>query len=99
MEKQLVTGIAYSKDEAKITLRGVEDRPGVAAAVFGPLAEAGINVDMIVQNISEDGRTTDITFTVPDRRFRALDGADRGAEGQRGDGEASPARATSPRSR
>jgi aspartate kinase len=64
VEKQLVTGIAYSKDEAKITLRGVEDRPGVAAAIFGPLAEAGINVDMIVQNVSEDGRTTDITFTV-----------------------------------
>jgi aspartate kinase len=65
VEKQLVTGIAYSRDEAKITLRGVEDRPGVAAAIFGPLAEAAINVDMIVQNISEDGRTTDITFTVP----------------------------------
>jgi len=65
VEKQLVTGIAYSRDEAKITLRGVEDRPGVAAAIFGPLAEASINVDMIVQNISEDGRTTDITFTVP----------------------------------
>jgi aspartate kinase len=65
VEKQLVTGIAYSKDEAKITLRGVEDKPGVAAAIFGPLSESGINVDMIVQNISEDGRTTDITFTVP----------------------------------
>jgi aspartate kinase len=65
VEKQLVTGIAYSKDEAKITLRGVEDKPGVAAAIFGPLAESAINVDMIVQNISEDGRTTDITFTVP----------------------------------
>jgi aspartate kinase len=69
VEKQLVTGIAYSRDEAKITLRGVEDKPGVAAAVFGPLAEAGINVDMIVQNISEDGRTTDITFTVPTADF------------------------------
>ena len=65
VEKQLVTGIAYSRDEAKITLRGVEDKPGVAAAIFGPLAEASVNVDMIVQNISEDGRTTDITFTVP----------------------------------
>jgi aspartate kinase len=65
VEKQLVTGIAYSKDEAKITLRGVEDKPGVAAAVFVPLSEAGINVDMIVQNTSEDGRATDITFTVP----------------------------------
>jgi aspartate kinase len=69
VEKQLVTGIAYSKDEAKITLRSVEDKPGVAAAIFGPLAEAAINVDMIVQNISEDGRTTDITFTVPTADF------------------------------
>jgi aspartate kinase len=69
VEKQLVTGIAYSKDEAKITLRGVEDKPGVAAAIFGPLAESGINVDMIVQNISDDGRTTDITFTVPTADF------------------------------
>jgi aspartate kinase len=65
VEKQLVTGIAYSKDEAKITLRGVEDKPGVAAAIFGPLSEAGINVDMIVQNVSENDGATDITFTVP----------------------------------
>jgi aspartate kinase len=64
VEKQLVTGIAYSKDEAKITLRRVEDKPGVAAAIFGPLADAAINVDMIVQNISEDGLRTDLTFTV-----------------------------------
>jgi len=63
VEKQLVTGIAYSKDEAKITLRAVEDRPGVAAAIFKPLAKAGINVDMIVQ--SKSGQRTDITFTVP----------------------------------
>jgi aspartate kinase len=63
VEKQLVTGIAYSKDEARITLRGVEDKPGVAAAIFGPLAKSGINVDMIVQ--SKSGRATDITFTVP----------------------------------
>ncbi|MGH6923348.1 MAG: aspartate kinase [Propylenella sp.] len=69
VEKQLVTGIAYSKDEAKITLRGVEDKPGVAAAIFGPLSEASINVDMIVQNISDDGRTTDITFTVTTADF------------------------------
>ncbi len=69
VEKQLVTGIAYSKDEAKITLRGVEDKPGVAAAIFGPLADSGINVDMIVQNISEDSRTTDVTFTVPTADF------------------------------
>jgi len=71
VEKQLVTGIAYSKDEAKITLRRVEDRPGVAAAIFGPLADASINVDMIVQNVSEDGATTDITFTVPTADFDA----------------------------
>ena len=65
VEKKPVTGIAYSRDEAKITLHKVPDRPGVASAIFGPLAEAGINVDMIVQNISEDGSRTDMTFTVP----------------------------------
>jgi aspartate kinase len=65
VEQQVVSGIAYSRDEAKITVRGVADRPGVAAAVFGPLAEANINVDMIVQNVSHDGRETDMTFTVP----------------------------------
>ena len=64
VEKQVVSGIAYSRDEAKITLLGVADRPGVAAAIFGPLADANINVDMIVQNISHDGRETDMTFTV-----------------------------------
>ncbi len=65
VEKQVVTGIAYSKDEAQISLRRVADKPGVAAAVFGPLSEANINVDMIVQNVSEDGTLTDLTFTVP----------------------------------
>ena len=65
VEKELVSGIAYSRDEAKVTLIAVQDRPGVAAHVFGPLAEANVNVDMIVQNVSEDGKTTDITFTVP----------------------------------
>ncbi|MCB1487770.1 MAG: ACT domain-containing protein, partial [Bauldia sp.] len=65
VEKQVVTGIAYSKDDAQISLRRVADKPGVAAAVFMPLAEANINVDMIVQNISEDGSLTDLTFTVP----------------------------------
>jgi aspartate kinase len=65
VEQQVVTGIAYAKDEAQISLRRVSDRPGVAAGIFGPLAEAGINVDMIVQNISEDGSRTDMTFTVP----------------------------------
>jgi aspartate kinase len=64
VENQVVTGIAFSKDEAQISIRRVADKPGVAAALFGPLAEANINVDMIVQNISADGRT-DITFTVP----------------------------------
>jgi aspartate kinase len=64
VEKELVSGIAYSRDEAKITLVRVPDRPGVAASIFGPLAEANINVDMIVQNVSEDGLHTDLTFTV-----------------------------------
>src|SRR5436190_18480140 len=65
MESHVVTGIAFSKDEAQISLRQIEDKPGVAAAIFGPLADANINVDMIVQNVSEDGKTTDLTFTVP----------------------------------
>lgn len=74
MESQVVTGIAFSKDEAKITLLGVADQPGVAAKVFGPLADASINVDMIVQNVSSDGKTTDMTFTVPSAEFtRAMD--------------------------
>ncbi|MGB8274822.1 MAG: aspartate kinase [Alphaproteobacteria bacterium] len=64
VEKELVSGIAYSRDEAKITLVRVPDRPGVAASIFGPLADANINVDMIVQNVSEDGLHTDLTFTV-----------------------------------
>ncbi len=64
VEKKPVTGIAYSRDEAKITLHKVPDRPGVAAAIFGPLADAGVNVDMIVQNVSEDNKKTDLTFTV-----------------------------------
>jgi len=63
MEQNYVTGIAYTRDEAKITLVKVADRPGVAAAVFGPLARAGVNVDMIVQTASDD-EATDITFTV-----------------------------------
>lgn len=64
VEQEVVSGIAYSRDEAKITLIGVEDRPGVAAGIFGPLCDAAINVDMIVQNVSEDGKSTDLTFTV-----------------------------------
>ena len=65
MEQQVVTGIAFSKDEAQISIRRVQDKPGVAASIFGPLSEANINVDMIVQNVSADGATTDLTFTVP----------------------------------
>ena len=64
VESQIVSGIAYSRNEARITVQQVEDRPGVAAAVFGPLAEANINVDMIVQSVSRDGRFANITFTV-----------------------------------
>jgi aspartate kinase len=65
VETQVVTGIAFSRDEAQISVRHIEDKPGVAAAIFGPLADANINVDMIVQNVSPDGKTTDLTFTVP----------------------------------
>ena len=65
VEQEVVTGIAYARDEAQISLRRLSDRPGVSAAIFGPLAEARVNVDMIVQNISEDGTKTDMTFTVP----------------------------------
>jgi len=64
VEQELISGIAYSRDEAKITLIGVLDTPGIAAKIFGPLADASINVDMIVQNVSEDGKSTDLTFTV-----------------------------------
>jgi aspartate kinase len=64
VEQQVVTGIAYSRDEAKITVRHIPDRPGVAAAIFGPLSEEGVNVDMIVQNVGPDGANTDLTFTV-----------------------------------
>jgi len=74
MEQQTVTGIAFSRDEAQISIRQVQDKPGVAAAIFGPLAEANINVDMIVQNVSADGKTTDLTFTVPAADYqRSLD--------------------------
>ncbi|MGR3661904.1 MAG: aspartate kinase [Paracoccaceae bacterium] len=64
VETNVISGVAYSRDEAKMTLISVADRPGIAAAIFGPLSEAGVNVDMIVQNISEDGRT-DMTFSCP----------------------------------
>ncbi len=79
VEKKVVSGIAYTKDDAQISLRRVADKPGVAAAVFGPLAAANINVDMIVQNVSEDGTLTDLTFTVPtvdyERARKVLEGA------------------------
>lgn len=65
MEQYVVNGVAFAKDEAKVTVIGVPDVPGVAAKIFGPLADASINVDMIVQNISSDGTKTDMTFTVP----------------------------------
>ncbi len=64
MERRLVTGVSYQKDEAKIAVRQVPDRPGIASRIFTPISEANINVDMIVQNVSKDG-TTDLTFTVP----------------------------------
>ena len=74
LEQELVSGIAHSKDEAKITLVRVADRPGIAASIFGPLTDANINVDMIVQNVSEDGKATDLTFTVTRADFdRACD--------------------------
>jgi len=66
VEKQVVSGIAYAGNEAKITLVGVENTPGIAGEIFGPLAKGYINVDMIIQNISEDGKKTDLTFTVPE---------------------------------
>ncbi len=69
VEQQVVTGIAFSKDEAQITLRDVADKPGVAAAIFVPLADANINVDMIIQVVSDDARSTDLTFTVPGADF------------------------------
>ena len=71
MESNVVSGIAYSRDEAKMTLQSVADRPGIAAAIFGPLSDAGVNVDMIIQNIAEEGRT-DMTFSCPtDQVMRA----------------------------
>jgi aspartate kinase len=65
LEQSVVSGIAYDTGEAKVTVANVADRPGVAAALFGPLAAANVNVDMIVQNVSSDGKSTDITFTIP----------------------------------
>jgi aspartate kinase len=79
MERQLITGIAHDKNEAKITLTAVLDQPGSVAAIFGPLADANINVDMIVQNVAHSGTSTDVTFTVPKadlaRSIEVLNGA------------------------
>ncbi len=79
VEQQIVSGIAYTKDEAKVTLLKVSDKPGVAASVFGPLSDANINVDMIVQNVSHDGKFTDLTFTVMstdlERALKVIEGA------------------------
>ena len=82
VEQELVSGIAYSRDEAKITLVSVPDQPGIAAAIFGPLADNGINVDMIVQNISHDNNATDLTFTLP---MADLERAIATLEGKRGE--------------
>ncbi len=70
VEQHVVSGIAYSRDEAKVSIRRVKDQPGVSAAIFGPLAEADISVDMIVQNLSSDGAYTDITFTLARKDLR-----------------------------
>ena len=80
VERQLITGIAHDKNEAKITLTAVPDKPGAVAAIFVPLADAGINVDMIIQNVAhQSGGSTDVTFTVPasdlPRSLEALRGA------------------------
>jgi len=87
VEKAIVSGITYSRDEAKVALIGVPDRPGAAAGIFGPLADAGINVDMIVQNVAIDGHTTGLTFTVAkaelERAVQVLE-AQRGTLGFRG---------------
>jgi len=65
VEKQIVNGVTYTRNEAKVTLMSVPDKPGIAAGIFAPLGQAGVNVDMIIQNISPDGKTTDMTFTIP----------------------------------
>ena len=79
VESNVVAGVAFSRDEAKMTLLSVADRPGIAAAIFGPLSEAGANVDMIVQNISEDGRT-DMTWSLPVDQIARAEAAMRAAK-------------------
>ena len=66
---KVITGVAYSKDEAKITLIGVQDKPGVAAEIFEPISKSQINIDMVIQNVSSDGKTTDLTFTIKREEF------------------------------
>lgn len=81
VERQLITGIAHDKNEAKITLTNVPDRPGAVASIFTPLADANINVDMIIQNIAHDSGSTDVTFTVPGAELaRALDTLEKSRE-------------------
>lgn len=84
VEQQVVSGIAYSKDEAKVTLVKVEDKPGVAARIFGPLADNSINVDMIIQNVSDDGKSTDMTFTVPQAELARAEDVIRKAQAEIG---------------
>jgi aspartate kinase len=84
VEQQVVTGIAFSKDEAQISIRRIADKPGVAASIFVPLADASINVDMIVQNVSADGATTDLTFTVPAADYERATGVLAGAKSKIG---------------
>ncbi|MEQ3626946.1 MAG: aspartate kinase [Celeribacter sp.] len=74
VESNVVSGVAYSRDETKMTLTAVADKPGIAAAIFGPLADAGVNVDMIIQNVSEEGRT-DMTFSCPTDQVRRAEKA------------------------
>ena len=74
MESNVVSGIAFSRDEAKMTLTSIVDRPGMAAAIFGTLSDAGINVDMIIQNISDNGRT-DMTFSCPTEQVKRAEEA------------------------
>lgn len=83
MESNIVAGVAYSRDEAKMTLMSVADRPGIAAIIFNALSEAGVNVDMIVQNISEDGRT-DMTFSCPTDQVARAEKALLGIKGEGG---------------
>ena len=71
--RKVVTGVAYSKDDAKITLQGVDDKPGIAAEIFEPFSKKNINVDMVIQNVSSDGKTTDLTFTIKEDLQRTLE--------------------------